>query len=67
MAHGVCLDRGTNDFRMVQLLPHHLLLQYKIQSGLPFWCRLTQVVRRERPLNECTLCLKKRPTFDDLQ
>jgi len=25
----------------------------KIQNGLPFWCRLTQVVLEKRPLNEC--------------
>jgi len=25
----------------------------KIQNGLPFWCRLTQVVLEKRPLNRC--------------
>jgi len=25
----------------------------KIQNGLPFWCRLTQVVLEKRPLNIC--------------
>jgi len=25
----------------------------KIQNGLPFWCRLTQVVLEKRPLNVC--------------
>jgi len=25
----------------------------KIQIGLPFWCRLTQVVLEKRPLNRC--------------
>jgi len=41
----VCLERGANDLHMVQLmplLPHHR--SSKIQNGLPFWCRLTQVV-----------------------
>jgi len=27
----------------------------KIQNGLPFWCRLTQVVLEKRPLNECSV------------
>jgi len=42
----ICLDRGVNNLRMVQLMPlppHHLLLS-KIQNGLPFWCQLTQIV-----------------------
>jgi len=26
----------------------------KIQHGLPFWCRLTQVVLEKRPLNGCS-------------
>ena len=25
----------------------------KIQNGLPFWCRLTQVILEKRPLNVC--------------
>jgi len=30
----------------------------KIQNGLPFWCRLTQVVLEKRPLNVCMyVCL----------
>jgi len=43
------LERGANDLHMVQLMPlppRHLLL--KIQNGLPFWCRLTQVVLEKR-------------------
>jgi len=42
----VCLKRDANDLHIVQLMPlppHHLLL-FKIQNGLPFWCRLSQVV-----------------------
>jgi len=27
----------------------------KIQNGLPFWCRLTQVVLEKRPLNGCSM------------
>jgi len=27
----------------------------KIQNGLPFWCRLTQVVWEQRPLNGCVV------------
>jgi len=27
----------------------------KIQNGLPFWCRLTQVVLEKRPLNRCSV------------
>jgi len=41
--------------RVVQLIPLppcHLLLS-KIQNGLPFWCRLTQVVVEKRSLNRC--------------
>jgi len=40
------MERGANDLRMVQLmpLPPHHLCSSKIQNGLPFWCRLTQVV-----------------------
>jgi len=26
----------------------------KIQNGLPFWCRLIQVIRGKRPLNGCS-------------
>ena len=40
------LERGANDLRMVQLMPlslHHLCFS-KIQNGLSFWYRLTQVV-----------------------
>ena len=35
---------------------HHLSFQ-KIQNGLPFWCRLTQVVLEKRPLNAILLIL----------
>ena len=51
----ICAEQGANDLHMVQLMPlppHHLLI-LKIQSGLPFWCRLIQVVLEKRPLNGC--------------
>jgi len=50
----ICLERGANDLNMIELMPlppYHLLLQ--IQNGLPFWCRLIQVVLEKRPLNTC--------------
>jgi len=31
----------------------------KIQNGLPFWCRLTQVVLEKRPLNVCMYVCKQ--------
>jgi len=51
----ICLERGTNDLHMVQLMPLptcHLLLQQN-----PEWfillVRPTQVVMEKRPLNVC--------------
>jgi len=40
---------------MVQLMPLPPIISCfsKIQNGLPFWCRLTQVVLEKRPLNVC--------------
>jgi len=40
---------------MVQLMPLPLTVSCssKIQIGLPFWYRLTQVVPEKGPLNEC--------------
>jgi len=47
----VCLERGANDLYMV----HPIISCFsKIQHGLPFWCRLIQVVREKRPLNRCS-------------
>jgi len=42
----ICLECGANDFHMVQLMPLPPIISCisKIQNGLPFWCRLTQVV-----------------------
>jgi len=41
---------------MVQLmaLPPLISCSSKIQNGLPFWCRLTQVVLEKRLLNGCS-------------
>ena len=37
----------------------HLIIfcSSKMQNGLPFWCRLTQVVLEKRPLNGCSSSL----------
>ena len=51
----ICLERSANDLHMVQLMPlppHHLCYS-KIQNGLSFWYRPTQVVLEKRPLNDC--------------
>jgi len=32
----------------------------KIQNGLPFWCRVTQVVLGKRPLNRCSVIVFSR-------
>jgi len=42
----ICLEPGANDFHMVKLmpLPPHISCYSKIEHGLPFWCRLTQVL-----------------------
>jgi len=42
----ICLEQDASDWYMVQLMPlppHHLCFN-KIQNGLTFWYRLTQVV-----------------------
>jgi len=43
-------SKVQNDLHMVQLTLHcHPIISYssKIQNGLPFWCRLTQVVKEK--------------------
>jgi len=47
-----CLERGA-DLHMAQLMPLPLTVSCfsKIQMGLPFWYRLTQVVLEKGPLN----------------
>ena len=51
----ICLERSANDLQMVWLMPlppHHLCFN-KIQNGLSFWYRPTQVVLEKRLLNDC--------------
>jgi len=50
----VCLVRGA-DLHMAQRVPLPLTVSCssKIQIGLPFWYRLTQVVPDRGPLNGC--------------
>jgi len=52
----ICLQQGANDLHMIQLMPVPPIISCssKIQNGLPFWCRLTQVVLEKRPLNRCS-------------
>ena len=56
--HGYLLERSANSLHMVQLmsLPPHQLRFRKIQNGLLFWYRLTQVVPDKGSQNSCT-CL----------
>jgi len=51
----ISLECGANDLHMAQLMPLPPIISCfsKIQNGLPFWCRLTQVVLEKRPLNVC--------------
>ena len=46
---------------MAQLMPLPLTVSCfsKIQIGLPFWYRLTQVVPDKGPLNVCVCCNKQ--------
>jgi len=52
----ICLGWGANDLHMVQLMPLPPIISCcsKIQNGLPFWCRLTQVILEIGPLNGCS-------------
>jgi len=38
----------------------------KIQNGLPFWCRLTEVVPEKRPLNGCSVVVVSSLTVQNL-
>jgi len=42
----ICLERGANDLHRYSWCHCHSIISCssKIQNGLPFWCRLTQVV-----------------------
>jgi len=56
----ICLEQGA-DLHMAQLMPLPLTVSCssKIQIGLPFWYRLTQVVLDIRPLNVCVcVCVR---------
>jgi len=50
----ICLEQGA-DLHMAQLMPVPLAVSCfsKIQTGLPFWYRLTWVVSDKGPLNGC--------------
>jgi len=54
----ICLERGA-DLHMAQLMPppHTVSCFSKIQTGLPFWYRLTQVVPDKGLLNGC-VCVR---------
>ena len=51
----MCLERGADCLRMVQLMPLHpktpSLASFKSRLVLLFWYRLTQVVLEKRLLN----------------
>ena len=54
----ICLERDAH-LHMAQLMPLPLTVSCfsKIQTGLPFWYRLTRVVPKKGPLNGC-VCVK---------
>jgi len=53
----ICLERGA-DLRMAQLMPLQLTVSCfsKIQIGLPFWYRLTQVVPEKKAVKRVCVC-----------
>ena len=55
------LERAANDLHMVQLmpLPPIVFCFIKIQNGLPFRLRLTQVVLVKRPFNGRSVVVEK--------
>ena len=58
----ITLEQGA-DLHMAQLMPLPLAVSCfsKIQIGLPFWYRLTQVVLDKGPLNVCVCaCVRAR-------
>ena len=60
----ITLEQGA-DLHMAQLMPLPLAVSCfsKIQIGLPFWYRLTQVVLDKGPLNVC-VCVCACARFD---
>jgi len=59
----ICPERGA-DLHMAQLMPLPLTVSCfsKIQTGLPFWYRLTRVVPEKGPLNGC-VCIQCCPAW----
>jgi len=54
----ICLERGAIWFAYMFSWCHcHPIVSCSsyIQNGLPFWCRIAQVVLEKRPLNGCIL------------
>jgi len=49
----ICLEQGANDLHVPSWCHCHPNISCcsKIQNGVPFWYRLTQVVLEKRPLN----------------
>jgi len=55
----ICLERGADSLRMVQVMPLPsknpvIFSPISFQNGLPFWYRLTKVVLEKRPLYRCS-------------
>jgi len=63
----ICLECGANDLHMVRLMPLPPIISCfsKIQNGLPFWCRLTQVDLEKRLLNVCSSVVVLHPLLED--
>jgi len=59
--HGYLSGVWANDLHMVQLMPLPPIISCfsKIQNGLPFWCRLTQVVLEKKAIKR--MCMVRTP------
>ena len=57
----ICLACGANDCIWSSWCHCHPIISCcsKIQNGLPFWCRLTQVVLEKRLLNGCSVVVSR--------
>jgi len=55
----VCLERGANDLHMVQLMPLQPVISCfsKIQNGVSFWYRPTQVVLEIKAVKWWYVCM----------
>jgi len=53
----ICLEQGADDLHIIDLMTCHPIISCcsKIENGLPFWCRLTQVVLEKSQLNGCSV------------